>query len=989
MKKILTFLLSATLSVGIGWAETTTLAAPVIYPESDVYEVGEIVQGAYIETNEGCPIGTYTVFTIDGSTPMVTVNEKDGTFEVGEGTISIGPKDEEEVHNLDDISVTTAITAFSFYFGSDTVIYSDTVSTLYTFISSNGLKYELLTGAPNEDAFYVIVNKEHDRAMSTEQGDTHRSATGVNFVEGTSKHWVQGNTSLAQFRIKKDGDYYTLYNANGENVGYLSVNTNDQDNLLTNETTQQATITIGDTVTTGDDDYNINHSYAASIVFNHEGTARTMRLCNPFYFSTYDDATLNEEVFLYGTTATPLTTIEQIFDQNDEVTISDQLIGVWAIDNLHLLWAKDKSPYPSIDPTDIAPGQTDYMRDVTGLQTTDWDQQNWVLLDLSSLSDVQASSYVNKYIPAGSITGIYTGSENYTIKVTAIGDPEEPSTDLHYPGNINDPKEEEEVNQAYNNYMAANFLRENTNWGEYVGTLPGANMDEDLDYMPMFFMNPKVMEVVQIHSAVWNEEGSFFTMPEVELPSINPYDLKGAFQVDWSYNIDPDNNEANYIPELVSNHAYTFHAVVMRDLSEGDYGYKKMKAQNTDCDKVFKIFPLDLYPEKADISITTLDKLVASGIEGQFYNISNKLYAVKVAWDENQQQFAIFAKDDNEYADKSAPIDGQSSYLITYDDNKVEQKDYDQSNWLEILLPSDLTNVQSKTADDTQYATGYEEKLKSLCDTYEGKILTAMTVGGTYVDALNPTLQANVLPEAGDAASYTENIYCTANFLVSQLNVIDNPVGAKTGELYNEAFNNSMTFFMMDAKPQEVCKVVWAYYEGADNYFVMPAREETENGVINFYDLDGSLYVDMSMCSSSKQTDGESIITKNSSAASCYSPSGNSDPAKLYGFNVIVRKNPESSLWNPSSDNAPRRVSASGSASRESVPAYIVYPLEGEGDSKDTVTGLQTLLNSNKQAVSVRYYNLTGTESATPFDGLNIVVTRYNDGSTRATKLLH
>ena len=37
---------------------------------------------------------------------------------------------------------------------------------------------------------------------------------------------------------------------------------------------------------------------------------------------------------------------------------------------------------------------------------------------------------------------------------------------------------------------------------------------------------------------------------------------------------------------------------------------------------------------------------------------------------------------------------------------------------------------------------------------------------------------------------------------------------------------------------------------------------------------------------------------------------------------------------------------------------------------------------------SVRYYNLMGVESDKPFDGLNIVVTTYSDGSRTSKKIL-
>ena len=50
-------------------------------------------------------------------------------------------------------------------------------------------------------------------------------------------------------------------------------------------------------------------------------------------------------------------------------------------------------------------------------------------------------------------------------------------------------------------------------------------------------------------------------------------------------------------------------------------------------------------------------------------------------------------------------------------------------------------------------------------------------------------------------------------------------------------------------------------------------------------------------------------------------------------------------------------------------------------------TGVVDVLNA-KQIVSEKYYNPAGIESDTPFKGVNIVVTRYSDGSTSTVKVL-
>lgn len=46
-------------------------------------------------------------------------------------------------------------------------------------------------------------------------------------------------------------------------------------------------------------------------------------------------------------------------------------------------------------------------------------------------------------------------------------------------------------------------------------------------------------------------------------------------------------------------------------------------------------------------------------------------------------------------------------------------------------------------------------------------------------------------------------------------------------------------------------------------------------------------------------------------------------------------------------------------------------------------------VDSARQPVSRTYYNIAGVASDKPFDGINIVVTRYNDGTQTANKILH
>ena len=64
---------------------------------------------------------------------------------------------------------------------------------------------------------------------------------------------------------------------------------------------------------------------------------------------------------------------------------------------------------------------------------------------------------------------------------------------------------------------------------------------------------------------------------------------------------------------------------------------------------------------------------------------------------------------------------------------------------------------------------------------------------------------------------------------------------------------------------------------------------------------------------------------------------------------------------------------------------YKVYPMAIEDNN--VVTGVENL-NGDKSVVNVQYVNVAGQISNTPFQGVNMVVTRYADGSTVTTKVI-
>ena len=101
--------------------------------------------------------------------------------------------------------------------------------------------------------------------------------------------------------------------------------------------------------------------------------------------------------------------------------------------------------------------------------------------------------------------------------------------------------------------------------------------------------------------------------------------------------------------------------------------------------------------------------------------------------------------------------------------------------------------------------------------------------------------------------------------------------------------------------------------------------------------------------------------------------------------------------------NAPRRLDGNGQGDYANMyftseyegledSKFIIFPIEASpagfnGDGMGNVTTVKEV-NAERTVVAVRYYNLMGVESSKPFDGLNIVVTTYSDGSRSSRKVL-
>lgn len=266
------------------------------------------------------------------------------------------------------------------------------------------------------------------------------------------------------------------------------------------------------------------------------------------------------------------------------------------------------------------------------------------------------------------------------------------------------------------------------------------------------------------------------------------------------------------------------------------------------------------------------------------------------------------------------------NFEIEHGDNtRSVQANYDQSNWCEIVFPDAAT-----------------------AKSFENSIIEGYSIEGVFNNKTNPKLTLSSSAQVkkyGTSDLYAPNFYLPANFVGSQ--------SCNTDQYGQEGHGD---FFFMTPKPQEYAMVVWAVYdglhEGQPTFIMSPDKSRNSHLFI------GEFIVDLSM------NDG---VTQTGQIKEGYG----------YDFEAIIRK------VEPNTGNAPalRDVQNDQSAS------YIVYPLNLD-EGQDPVTSINDITNGNGEIKSVKYVNVAGIVSDVPFQGVNIVVTEYTDGSRTTTKML-
>lgn len=262
-------------------------------------------------------------------------------------------------------------------------------------------------------------------------------------------------------------------------------------------------------------------------------------------------------------------------------------------------------------------------------------------------------------------------------------------------------------------------------------------------------------------------------------------------------------------------------------------------------------------------------------------------------------------------------------------ENTTRQTAYDQSNWILV----DLSGITGAQVDNYRNC-----KIASITGTYHKE---------------NPRFVATQIVLGDKTAPYAPNHYIATNFMTTYS-------ADGTGNAVHDAAGN--TYYFMNPKDGEWAIVAWAVWDKATQAFYVPAKDDEGT---NAHGFAGGFKVDL------RYNEGDITDVKMLDEQS-------DKGQNVYTFPALIVKNTATSA------SAPRRAAIKPDT-RELSTTYTVYPLSLSAGS--VVTGVSTV-DQAKTVSSVVYYNLQGMASPTPHAGLNVVVTRYTDGSTQVAKVM-
>lgn len=278
-------------------------------------------------------------------------------------------------------------------------------------------------------------------------------------------------------------------------------------------------------------------------------------------------------------------------DQGNTYHIKDNdIVAVALSADGKSLYCKDNNAYSESHKSQIGDGQIDYVTDKANLQTEDWDQSNWVVLE----SDTEfAAALVDKAL--NNVSGQYTDMVNPTIKVSVAPTGVTKSSDF---------------NTEFNNYVTCNF-----NGATQVGN----------DGNTYFFMTPKPMEVAKIHWAMW--DGEKFVVPDL-VEASGTSAASNALGLDGGFYANFDGYDGT-VPSLKSKSVYDFIGLVKLETPSGAPSNNAPRKAATASNN-YMVYPISQMREVGSVNggvVTSVNDLNTSGkgvVEVARYNVSGQ-----------------------------------------------------------------------------------------------------------------------------------------------------------------------------------------------------------------------------------------------------------------------------------------------------------------------------------------------------------------------------
>lgn len=339
----------------------------------------------------------------------------------------------------------------------------------------------------------------------------------------------------------------------------------------------------------------------------------------------------------------------------------------------------------------------------------------------------------------------------------------------------------------------------------------------------------------------------------------------------------------------------------------------------------------------------TLSELIHGNYDsGTQYILSNDLYVGYVT--DGKVVYAHDAGVDAEY-EVNMPAGANEYKGFAHDD-------YTQYNWVALDV-----DVATETA---KYGT-------------ENTIIPGGTlIGAILDDKNNPEFQVYTGPASElstrttDASLTHVNQYIAANFATDA-----------NGMLTATAGNNKGTsYWFMPPVGSEVVKVTWAvivFEKDSDGkytgnaYAYIPKNVNGANG----NGFQGKIKLDVSMFSN-----GGTQWPSNEDEVEQWN-------GKVYEFMAVAIKN-------SSASGAPRRVNASDvieGDENQPTSRFTLSVLELTGTNGGVVTGIDAVA-AGKVVRDVKFYNLQGVAKAEPWQGVNIIVRTFDDGTRDSKKVV-